>query len=55
MIREFPKLGKLVVSDCSSVSPDAVAWVRSKGLIVVDTPIRRDLASKMGGRMVRYG
>ncbi|KAE9988288.1 hypothetical protein EG328_011661 [Venturia inaequalis] len=55
LIREFPRLGTLVVSDCSSVSPDAIEWVRSKGVTVVDTPIRRDLASKLGGRMVRYG
>lgn len=55
LIRCFPKLAALIVSDCSAISPDAIEWLRSKGLTVIDTPIRRDSASKMGGRMVRYG
>ncbi|QDS70831.1 hypothetical protein FKW77_005038 [Venturia effusa] len=55
LIRCFPKLVTLIVSDCGSISPDAIEWARSKGLTVIDTPTRKDLASKMGGRVVRYG
>jgi hypothetical protein len=54
LLKHFPKLATLTVSDCSHISPDAVDWGRKKGLIIIDRPNVKDILFK-SGRRVNYG